>query len=529
MKLYVYILALATLLIQSGCTKSPEPKPELPAIVHQAHLTDGWYPQNPEKLTQSLDQYFANAQKYFEVPVNTADVKAIIVPHAGHFYSGLCAATAYQALRGNTTINRVIILSPAHTAFYNGIALPDYTMYRTVLGDIPVDIEACNILKKDSLFRPYATAHATEHAIEIQLPFLQKTLSSFSIVPLVVGHLTPEDPLLASKLLKKIITDKTLIVISSDFVHHGARFDYELVDKNRIGHVRLLDSLAIEALGRQSYNEFDTLLQQTNATICGREALKILLALLGRGDLGQLRATVGCYYTSPQRQEQKETGSIKKLFQLPDDTSTDSSVSYASMIYSTPQQLKTHEQLLTGYEKQALLTMVRALIRNTFQPKDKQLDERLLFPIKSPGLMLPAGAFVTLNTKQGELRGCIGRIMTRDPLYQTVAAMSLASAFNDTRFQPLTAQELDNVIIDITVLTPPHKVAGYQDIQIGKHGIILTKQGHSAVFLPQVARDNHWTIETTLEHLSRKAGLPADAWKQGCDFEVFEGFEIKED
>jgi len=136
---------------------------------------------------------------------------------------------------------------------------------------------------------------------------------------------------------------------------------------------------------------------------------------------------------------------------------------------------------------------------------------------------------VTLKTKRGgELRGCIGSIMPTQPLYLTVLDKAKAAAFHDTRFAPLTHSELDKVVIDITMLAPPHRVGSYKDIVLGRDGIILEKHGRSAVFLPHVPTEFGWTLPATLQQLSMKAGLAKDAWQHGATYEVFEGFEFKE-
>jgi AmmeMemoRadiSam system protein A len=134
---------------------------------------------------------------------------------------------------------------------------------------------------------------------------------------------------------------------------------------------------------------------------------------------------------------------------------------------------------------------------------------------------------VTLNKKTGALRGCIGRIITSQPLYKTVVQMARAAAFHDSRFSPVKKEELDDLIIDITVLTPPKRVASYNDIKLGKHGIILKKGFKRSVFLPQVPGTFGWDLTKTLEQLALKAYLKRDEWKNST-YEVFEGFEFKE-
>jgi MEMO1 family protein len=523
--------------ILSGCSKSSESQKNIDPLIHTSQLPTGWYTQEAEKLKQEIDTYLSQARHYFPCTLSTTPV-ALIVPHAGHAYSGLCAASVYQTLfeadqKPNTTIKRVIILAPTHTTFYNGIALPDYTVYRMPFGDIPVDNQAIKQLdKKDVAFAVFGRAHATEHAIEVQLPFLQRTVASFKLIPLIVGHLNDEQIFQAAEALKKLLNHETLLIISTDFTHHGPSYDYTVFDKNIGANLRLLDATAIRSLAEPSFETFETFLHQTSATICGREALKILLTLLETNALGSPQAHLTCYYTSAQLQQAQKNGfEIDKLFLNPPDNVAQPSVSYVGMAYAPASEHPA--DLLTGYEQQSLLILARTAIEHVFQ-RDTGKQEPIELPLISPGLLNPTGAFVTLTTANGDLRGCIGRITTDKPLYSTIVSMAQAAAFNDTRFEPLKREELDHIVIDITVLTKPVKVTQPEDIIIGKHGIILNKRGESgsviasAVFLPQVAREQGWNLVATLEHLSQKAGLDRDAWKTDCDFEVFEGFEVKE-
>ncbi|MCF7791180.1 MAG: AmmeMemoRadiSam system protein A [Victivallales bacterium] len=138
--------------------------------------------------------------------------------------------------------------------------------------------------------------------------------------------------------------------------------------------------------------------------------------------------------------------------------------------------------------------------------------------------------FVTLHKKNGQLRGCIGNIQAFESLYNNIIHNALNSAFSDPRFPKLQSiYELNSLKIEISVLTPKVKVDSYKDIVLGKHGIILRVGMSGSVFLPQVAPEQGWDISTTLSHLSIKAGLPPDAWKnKSAEFEVFEAIVFSE-
>jgi len=137
-------------------------------------------------------------------------------------------------------------------------------------------------------------------------------------------------------------------------------------------------------------------------------------------------------------------------------------------------------------------------------------------------LRAQGACFVTLNDASGNLRGCIGNLQAYEPLGDNLRHNALNAAFRDPRFPPLEPEELPETHIEVSILSAPSPIAGPEEFIIGRHGIILQQSGRSAVFLPQVAPEQGWDRETTLDFLARKAGLPADAWRQpGARFFVF--------
>lgn len=502
------------------------------AGTHKFHLSSDWYPQSKKVLHSDVQDFFERADDYFPVAVDSGDIRAIIVPHAGYAYSGLCAASVYKELRNNKNIRRVILIGPSHLHAFRGIALPDYNSYQTPLGTIPVDVKACKALGSNKLFSIHTQAHTPEHSLEVQLPFLQKTLRDFKIVPLVVGSLGPSDYDVIAKVLKPFIDQSTLVVVSSDFIHQGDRFGYKPFSEFIMHNIRQVDGQALNAIMNGAADEFKNVVTQTGATICGREPIAILLTLIEQWVFGDVGTYLASYYTSAHMEQYRKSKSVKKLLENVPDSDAQSSVSYMGIVFAQkPNKESELKDLITGYEKKELVRLAREVLENEFA--DKKIPQDLLYPLKSRGMLMPAGSFVTLNKKSGDLRGCIGHITTPQPLYKTVTDMTRASAFHDSRFSPVKKSELDDIVLDVSVLEPPRKVQSYKDIVLGKHGIILKKRLSggavaSAVFLPTVPTSYGWTIEETLQHLSTKAGLPADAWKEGCEFEVFEGIELHE-
>jgi len=171
--------------------------------------------------------------------------------------------------------------------------------------------------------------------------------------------------------------------------------------------------------------------------------------------------------------------------------------------------------------RRAALRLARATI-------EADLAGRSQDPAPVPALELPAGAFVTLH-KAGHLRGCIGRMEADEPLWRVIVGMARAAAFGDPRFPPLKPDEWPQCELEISVLTPARPVAGPGEVELGRHGIVLHAAGRRAVFLPQVAAEQGWTLEETLTRLARKAGLPPDAWRRpDCRLEVFEALILRE-
>lgn len=166
--------------------------------------------------------------------------------------------------------------------------------------------------------------------------------------------------------------------------------------------------------------------------------------------------------------------------------------------------------------------LASAAVRVAADSADREAKQRLegLLAEIPPSLLRPAGAFVTLK-RQGRLRGCIGYIAPREPVSQAVVDNAINAARHDPRFAPLGPDELDGLELEVSVLTPARPVASYRDIHLGRDGIILEKGGHSAVFLPEVPPEFGWNLEQTLDHLSRKAGLPPGAWRQGAMLKTF--------
>lgn len=192
------------------------------SLVKQPCVAGYFYPADPVELQQTVSKLLIQAKSY-DLPVP----KAIIAPHAGYIYSGPIAATIYKTLiPAKDLIKRVILLGPAHRVYLDGVATTNCDSFATPLGTIPIDLNAIHSISDISGVKVFEQAYNMEHCLEVQLPFLQTILSSFTLVPCIVGNAFPE--LVADVLDKLWGGPETLIVISSDLSHY---YDYATAQK----------------------------------------------------------------------------------------------------------------------------------------------------------------------------------------------------------------------------------------------------------------------------------------------------------
>ncbi len=425
---------------------------------------------------------------------------ALISPHAGYQYSGLVAAYGYNAIK-DYDYKRVIVIAPSHYSRYMGASILDVDHYKTPLGLIKLDVGICNnLINNPPLIGTLKKAHAREHSLETQLPFLQTVLNNFELVPILIGRLNNEAfDFLADK-IKPLIDEDTLIVASTDFTHYGYGYSYVPFKKDIEANIRKLDYGAFERILALDFDGFKRYKGATGITACGFMPVALLLKLLPDDVQGKILR----YDTSGN-----QMGDFN------------SSVSYASIIFTRGKkssEVIDENPSLNDNEQLTLLKIARETLETYI--KERKLPDvnngKYTFTQK---LKEKRGVFVTLN-KNGSLRGCIGHILPREPLFKAVMKNTINSSTNDMRFTPVSEDELSDLEIDISVLSPIRKITGPEKFIPGKHGIIIRMLGSGAVFLPQVATEQGWNREETQCHLCKKAGLPAYAWKDD-DMEFF--------
>ncbi len=481
------------------------------AEVRPPAVAGAFYPADPQQLERDVRGRLHTDGTGRPAPV------AVIVPHAGYVFSGGTAGKAFAALAG-AKLTRIILLGPSHYAGFGGGALPapGITAFATPLGEMPVDREAVAELAKSPEFAGPTSAHVREHCLEVELPFLQEVVGQVPVVPIIVGHATDRALAVAmARRLAKLVGPGTLVVASSDFTHHGQRaYGYGPFVADRTLGPKLA-ALARATAGRAAAVDPRGFLQQVETsgdTVCGARPILVLLELLAHTFQGG--GTVTDVTTSGE-----VSGDWSQV------------VAYAGVDFvgswggwrDEPSAPRTGE--LNPAEQKAVLALARATL-DTHLTHEGQLAEWFAAHNVAGNLAAPSGVFVTVNNNgakarvEGRLRGCIGSMEAREPLVDAIVDAAVAAA-HDPRFAELAASELPEVSLEVSVLSPMRRVGGSEDIVLGKHGVLLSKGGRHAVFLPQVATDTRWDLSTFLTQLSLKAGLAPDAWRSGASFEVF--------
>jgi MEMO1 family protein len=452
--------------------------------VREPAFAGSWYPAEPEILSRDVKRYLDNATK----EKVAGEIVGLLSPHAGYVFSGAVAGHAYKQVEGRS-YDVVIVIAPSHQAFFRGISVYDRGGYRTPLGTVSVDVDlARKMMEKRKEFKFLPEAHAQEHSLELQIPFLQRALTSFKLIPIVMEPKWTWETCqsLASSITESVRGKKVLLVASSDLSHYHPYEQATQIDGKTLSRIEWLDP---EGLHRD--------LKQGHCEACGGGPV-VALMLAARA-MGANQAKILKYQNSGD-----VTGDRSRV------------VGYGAAVFQKAPEgagkMKDEKKVgvdlgLNEEEKKVLHHIARTVVE--CKTKGKAVPE---FKIDSPVLKESRGAFVTLN-KRGRLRGCIGYIEGRGPLHKTIEEMAEAAAFRDPRFPPVNEKELPDLEFEISVLTPLKMIADVNEIEVGKHGIYMKKGWYSGLLLPQVATEYGWNRQTFLEHTCEKAGLPPHAWK----------------
>lgn len=468
---------IAAIIMMNSCNgQTREP------MIRPATQANRFYTGNPNALSHEVDSFL---KRHTEQP-KFNNLAAVIVPHAGYYYSGNVAATAYQSIPAKP-YKRIFLLGPSHHEWLDGASVnteADY--YSTPLGNVKVDRETALKLTEDSIFSYRPEAHDREHCLEVQLPFLQRifTKSLPPIVPIIISTNDFQKLKQMAEALKPYFNDENLFIISSDFSHYPTYDDAYVVDAHsgkaiESGNVEEFIA-AIKKNARSGKPNLDT-------SACGQFAIVTLMLMLD------------------QNYEVKHL-----LYQNSGDISGehDRVVGYHAFAFL---RHDSTDFILTSEDKHLLKDIA---LRSICDSLDGKPVANNYSPITNHySLKQNCGAFVSLH-KRGRLRGCIGHFGEDTPLHEIVTAMARAAAFEDPRFPPVTRDELDDLDIEISVLTPMRRIQSLDEFELHRHGIYIRKGYRSGTYLPQVADEVNWTKEEFVSHCSQdKAGLGWDGWK----------------
>ncbi len=466
--------------------------PEGEDKIRRSAVAGAFYPADAGQLSSMIGDYMEQVQF---APV-AGRLIGLVAPHAGYIYSGHVAAYAYRQL-GPQSVERVVVISPSHIIAFDGAAVYDGDAYQTPLGLIPVDKDFCRKLAGQSpSLHLSGDGHETvrsgrmEHALEVQLPFLQSVLGKFTLVPVVMGDQSYETCRALGIALADLIGDHpTVIVASSDLSHFHPYDDAVKRDKK-----------VTTAIVEWDYFNLCRNLKGRIWEACGGGP--ITATMIAAEKLGADKSELLKYANSGD----VPAGDRSQV------------VGYAAAVFykSNAGHLNEEKEFdLSGEERAHLLKIARQAVENAVNDGD-------VIECSDGGykaLSVDRAAFVTLE-KAGNLRGCIGYTSPLKPLFETVRDAAISAALNDPRFPAVSKDELASLTYEISVLSPFRHVNHTDQIEIGKHGLLVKQGRYEGLLLPQVAADYQWDRKIFLEQTCRKAGLSLEAWKQK-DTDIF--------
>lgn len=451
--------------------------------IRQPVAAGKFYPATNSELKSQMEELF-NA---VENKVVTDNISAIIVPDDKMLNAGQVTASAIAQLNRNKQFARIFVIGTAYNESFKGISVDNKGDYRTSAGIVRVDNEVVHRLLYNNRAIKYARrVHKNEHSIEVQLPYLQYWLTNpFKIVPMIIGSVTKEKLELLAEILTPYFTPDNLFIISSDI----AKFESNSNDIKKGITENSVDQL-FEIVSPTATNDFKSAFVPTG----------------WNSVLGMLSVT-----------SDKENISVEQVKNTGDDSSL---LGFHSYIIKNETETTDVNINLSQEDMQFLLQLVRNTIEQKLEDNTTPaVNENEL----SENLKIKCGAFVTL-TKDGELRGNMGKFTGNEPLYKVVQEMALASAFRDIRYIPIGNNEMNEIDIEISVITPLKQIFSSDEIKMGKHGIYMTKDGRSGSFLPQTARITGWSKEEFLGYCAEDiAGIGWEGWKI-ADLYTFETF-----
>ena len=477
MKNFLAGLLVGALLLWTPCCHSAEPQRE-----RSATAAGSFYPADATQLASFVDGAMARA----DVPRINGKIIALIAPHAGYPFSGAVAAHSYALVKG-TKFKRVILIGPTHVEPFGFTSVYDGDSYSTPLGKVLVDQEfARRLVSADRSIKLSSSGHKvqsrSEHSLEAQLPFLQRALGDFKVVPVVMGDQSYESSRALGMALAKLLRkdDETLLVASSDLSHFHKHDAAEAKDRALLKGITQNDFLTVSR--NLELNVWEA---------CG--GAPIVAVMIAAQHLGA---------SYPRLLKYANSGDVTG--------DKDRVVGYAALAIAKDRvDQKPESMLLDSAQKKELLRIARVSVETAVR------EHRAYEPPKpsTEPLLQESGAFVTLR-KKGELRGCVGYTSAVYPLYIVVRDVAALAALRDARFSPVRPEELQDLEYEISVLSPMQHVLDPRKIQLGQHGLLIRRGLREGLLLPQVPVEQGWERSTFLEQVSLKAGLAVDSWRE---------------
>jgi len=457
--------------------------------IKDADLAGSWYSDNPQILKREINNYLDSAKV---LPLEGEPI-ALVLPHAGLIYSGNTLAYGFKALEGRK-IDKVILVGFSHKVDFDGTAVFSYQGFKTPLGTLTIDEELTKkVSSAHKKIFTYPRAFENENSVELIIPFIQAVFDQPKVVLLALGRQSWENVKTLGQALAKVLRDESnyLIIASTDMSHYLP-----------LARALKVDQETVALLGKMNPENLFSSLNKKNR-MCGLGA--VTSVMIAAGELGANKLKVLKSSTSAEA-----SGDESKV------------VGYLSAVMVKDNKKKVEEnnemkELLNTEQKEELLKLARDTISfylDEEKPLDTSSDDETLNEVM--------GVFVTLRKNQ-QLRGCIGSIVGTKPLYLGVRDMAIASATQDFRFKAVTKDELGDIHIEISVLTPLEQITNTDEIILGKHGVLVRDAYRNGVYLPQVATETGWSKEEFMNSLcGQKAGMDSSAWKDGkCDIYIF--------
>jgi MEMO1 family protein len=502
------VIGVVSVVLALGCRGGIGAASQGSQGIREPAVAGQFYPADVRSLNATLDSVLGDA-----MPAGPERPIAIVAPHAGYLYSAQVAADAWHQTAGQQ-YDTIVILGTNHTtAGFERIGVYPGSGLRTPLGVARVDQTlSAALVKEDPDCVADAAVHLKEHSIEVHVPFAQRLFPNAAIVAVVVGNEDAGVVTRFGRTLGRLLAGRqALIVASSDLSHWPSWRDANVADRRTLEAIASLDPDRVRSAAAYATRGVP------NLATCACGEAPVAAAMTAARALGATRGRVVSYANSGDL----SIGDPDRV------------VGYGAVVFSAGEPGFDSSVLLprspaaqalspTTADKKQMLVLARESIRRYLDSGSVPLARGF-----SAAMEPTRGVFVTLR-KRGALRGCVGQMVPDRPLRVLVGQMALAAAFEDARFDKVRSNELKDIEIEISVLTPFKEVAGPGAIVVGRDGVLLQKDRRSAVFLPQVATEEHWTRDEMLDNLCLKGGLATGCWRAGAKLSTFQADIFKE-